>query len=218
MINGDWYVGGNLSGYEIYSSFKDVNLSNTDHLVVQRNFLENEVKSNWIMVGYGSFTAFHRCYTDDGLYKNENDEDIDIFKNKYVGRVVIATGKIKTDYTRKIPNESVDEESVEPTVEPKYKLPKKEIDEWYSEIDKDGITIEDAIPVVQLSRIRKDKRVFGVLGDPKRSTNNKNRLIVNSIGEGAICCKYKWKYRKWGLFTIKRFTGLWRETRRRLIV
>jgi hypothetical protein len=26
-----------------------------------------------------------------------------------------------------------------------------------------------------------------VLGTPKRSTNNKDRLIVNSIGEGAIC-------------------------------
>ena len=65
------------------------------------------MNSNWIMVGYGSFTAFHRCYTDDGLYNNENDEDIDIFKNKYVGRVVIATGKIKTDYTRKIPTERV---------------------------------------------------------------------------------------------------------------
>ena len=116
--------------------------------------------------------------------------------------MVIATGKIKTDYTRKkaerLPSESpasepivepkepiVDE--VEPIEEPIYKPPKKEIDEWYSEIDKDGITIEDAIPVIQLSRIRKDKRVFGVLGDPKRSTNNKNRLIVNSIGEGAIC-------------------------------
>jgi hypothetical protein len=54
-------------------------------------------------------------------------------------------------------------------------------------INKDGITIEDAVPVVQLSRQRKDKRVFGVLGAPKRSTNNKNRLIVNSIGEGGIC-------------------------------
>lgn len=60
-------------------------------------------------------------------------------------------------------------------------------DEWYSEIDKDGISIEDAIPVVALSRKKKDKRVFGVFGAPKRSTNNKDRLIVNSIGEGAIC-------------------------------
>jgi hypothetical protein len=33
----------------------------------------------------------------------------------------------------------------------------------------------------------KDKRVYGVLGSPTRKTNNKNRLIVNSVGEGAIC-------------------------------
>jgi hypothetical protein len=48
-------------------------------------------------------------------------------------------------------------------------------------------TIEEAIPIIQLSRVKKDKRVYGVLGDPKRSSNNKNRLIVNSLGEGAIC-------------------------------
>ena len=50
----------------------------------------------------------------------------------------------------------------------------------------DGITIEEAIPIVQLCRVKKDKRVYGVLGSPTRSTNNKNRLIVNSVGEGAI--------------------------------
>jgi len=42
------------------------------------------------------------------------------------------------------------------------------------------------VPVVELSRERKDKRIFGVLGLPKRTTNNKNRLIINSVGEGAI--------------------------------
>jgi hypothetical protein len=48
-------------------------------------------------------------------------------------------------------------------------------------------TIEEAIPIIQLSRVKKDKRVYGVLGDPKRNSNNKNRLIVNSLGEGAVC-------------------------------
>ncbi len=33
--------------------------------------------------------------------------------------------------------------------------------------DKEGITIEDSLPIVKLSRERKDKRVFGVLGNPK---------------------------------------------------
>jgi hypothetical protein len=69
---------------------------------------------------------------------------------------------------------------------PKLKQPKPSEDEWYSAIDKDGITVEDAVPVVRLSRQRKDKRVFGVFGG-LRSTNNKARLIVNSVGEGGIC-------------------------------
>ena len=43
------------------------------------------------------------------------------------------------------------------------------------------------MPIIQLSRIKKDKRVFGVMGDPKRNNNNKCRLIVNSVGEGGIC-------------------------------
>jgi hypothetical protein len=34
------------------------------------------------------------------------------------------------------------------------------------------MSIEDAIPVIQLSRKKKDKRVFGVLGAPTRNTNN----------------------------------------------
>ena len=59
-------------------------------------------------------------------------------------------------------------------------IPQSKVEEWYSAIDKDGISIEDAIPVVALSRKKKDKRVFGVLGAPKRNTNNPNRLIVNS--------------------------------------
>ena len=33
---------------------------------------------------------------------------------------------------------------------------------------------------------KKDKRVFGVLGRKDRKNTNEKRLIVNSIGEGAI--------------------------------
>ncbi len=152
-------------GEEITAVFKSVNNTNTDYCCVQLNFGSiGDSASLKIKVAYGSFTVFHRCYTDDELY-GETDDDIDIFKNKYIGRVVIVTGKIKTDFTRK----------------------KEEEDEWYSKIDKDGITIEDAVPVVRLSRQMKDKRVFGVLGTPKRNTNNKSRLKVNSVGEGGIC-------------------------------
>jgi hypothetical protein len=193
---GEWPLVLNLNtnearfGGEITATFKAVSATDTDHLVVQLNYgAIGDASTLRIKVGFGTFTGFHRCYTDDELYNNETDENIetegtarltraDIFKNKYVGRIVIASGKIKTDFTRKKAREPV-EEVVEPPIE--------EEDEWYSEIDKDGITIEDAVPVVRLSRQRKDKRVFGVLGAPKRNTNNKDRLIVNSVGEGAIC-------------------------------
>jgi len=192
----DWALKINMSnndavfGGQIYAYFVAVTNTNTDYLCVQQNYANvGTGAGNWIKVAYNSFTAFHRCYTDDELYNNESDESIDLFKNNYMGRVVIATGKIKTDFSR--PKKP--EIEPEPKIETNTELPKplhetkSYEEEWYSLIDKDGITIEDAIPVVALSRKKKDKRVFGVLGAPKRNTNNINRLIVNSIGEGGIC-------------------------------
>ena len=46
---------------------------------------------------------------------------------------------------------------------------------WTIHYDKEGITLEDALPIVQLSRQRKDKRVFGVFGLPKRNNSRKER-------------------------------------------
>jgi hypothetical protein len=131
--------------------------------------------NNWrtLRVIFGTFTGYHRCYTDDDLC---NDENIDIFKNEYMGRIVISTGKIKTDVSIK--------KNKEPITEPTEPI---EEYEWNTLCDKQGITIEDALPIIQLSRVRKDKRIYGVLGDPKRATNNKGRIIINSVGEGAIC-------------------------------
>jgi len=178
QVLGDFYVMGDK---EIKAGFKAVTNTGTDYLCVQQNYASvGLLASNWIKVAFGSFTAFHRCYTNDDLYNDESDETIDIFKNEYVGRVVIASGKIKTDFTRK-------KEGGEAVINTNPELPSKDEDEWHSDIDKDGIKIEDAIPVIQLSRKKKDKRVFGVLGDPSRRTNDIGRLIVNSIGEGAIC-------------------------------
>ena len=51
---------------------------------------------------------------------------------------------------------------------------------------KEGITIEDALPIVQPSRKKKDKRVFGVLGMSSRNNSRPERMIINSIGEGSI--------------------------------
>ena len=175
----DFAAGQLYAHSDITGVFTSVSNSGNDYLCIQQNAgsigqgLQGPIKS-----AFGSFTAFHRCYTDDVLYNNESDESIDLFKNDYMGRVVIATGKIKTDFSR----------FVEPTEPPpESDIPTNPDSEWYSGIDKDGIAVEDAIPVVALSRKKKDKRVFGVLGMPNRRTNNKNRLIVNSIGEGGIC-------------------------------
>jgi hypothetical protein len=111
----------------------------------------------------GTFTGFHRVYTED---ENFNIEDPQKFKNDYEGRIVVSTGKIATDTTDDNDN--------------------KENTEWRILQDKEGIAIEDALPKIELSRKRKDKRVFGVLGDKRRTNNRAERLIVNSVGEGAI--------------------------------
>ena len=179
MDNNDAFFGGQITAYLIA-----VTNTNTDYVCVMLNYgYVGQGASLTLKVAYGSFTGFHRCYIDDVLYNNDTQENIDLFKTNYVGRVVIATGKIKTDFTRTTEAEG------EAEIDGVSGLPREreKIDEWYSGIDKDGISIEDAIPVVALSRKKKDKRVFGVLGAPKRNTNNFNRLIVNSIGEGGIC-------------------------------
>lgn len=85
-----------------------------------------------LKAGYNTFTGYHRCYVHDELF---NDENIDIFKNNYIGRIVISTRKIKTDSSRKIESETDEYE-------------------WYSRIDKDRITIEDALPIIKLSRVK----------------------------------------------------------------
>ena len=152
MTNNDAVFGG-----QMYAYFVAVSQTNTDHLVVQTNYeYIGQGISNRITVGYGSFTAFHRCYTDDVLYNNETDESIDLFKNNYMGRVVISTGKIKTDFSK--PKETEHEPEPKPEIETNTGLPKplnetkSYEEEWYSGIDKDGISIEDTIPVVALSR------------------------------------------------------------------
>jgi hypothetical protein len=68
-----------LFGGEIYAYFIAVGMTGTDYLCVQQNYGSGTGAFNWIKVPFGSFTSFHRCYTDDVLYNNESDEDIDLF-------------------------------------------------------------------------------------------------------------------------------------------
>jgi hypothetical protein len=100
----------------------------------------------------------HRCFTEDILF---NKEDPQKFKDDYVGRIVISSGKIATDMT-------------------------DENNEWKIYYDKDGITPEDAVPMIELSRTKKNKAIFGVMGNPTRKNSRVERLIINSIGEGPI--------------------------------
>jgi hypothetical protein len=175
---------------ELTCMFETQSQTDSDHIIIRGNtgFLSRGRYT--LLIGHNSFTGFHRCYYEnDELFNNDMvKEEIDIFKNNYKGRIVISTGKIKSDFSRDIPKteevkvEDITEEDIDNPIKPSIQKT-----EWYSSIDKDGITIEDAIPIVQLCRVKKDKRVYGVLGSPTRNTNNKNRLIVNSIGEGAIC-------------------------------
>jgi hypothetical protein len=77
------------------------------------------------------------------LQKMKNiKEDQQKFKDDHIGRIVIAVGKIATDTNNNDPDT-----------------------EWQIKYDKEGITIEDALPIIELAAVtNKDKRVFGVLG------------------------------------------------------
>ena len=74
---------------------------------------------------YGSFTGIHRYFTNDELFNNDNPQ----LQDNYIGIIVIASGKIATDTKND-----------------------KDVKEWNIKYDKEGITIEDALPIVQLSR------------------------------------------------------------------
>jgi hypothetical protein len=80
-----------------------------------------------IYIMFNTFTGFHRVFTEDIEFDKENPQK---FKEDYVGRIVISTGKIATDIKDNNDNTS----------------------EWEIKYDKDGITIEDALPMIELSR------------------------------------------------------------------
>lgn len=103
-----------------------------------------------------TFTEVHRCFCEDELYTNYND-----FINEFVGRIVISKGKIKT--ALKQPDEP-----------------------WKILEGKNGITIDDSHPTVELSRKANDKRVIGVITKRENSKDMENRLVINSLGETAV--------------------------------
>ena len=100
---------------------------------------------------------------------------IDFYNNvdNYIGLIVYSIGKYKT-------YNSSEEKLI---------------------IDKEAITINDSLPIVDLSNKKKQKSVFGVISDkeeenriysagcfctPYPNKNDDKRLYINSLGEGAI--------------------------------
>ena len=62
--------------------------------------------------------------------------------------------------------------------------------------------------MVQLSRTKKDKRVVGVLGMASRFNSRPERLIVNSVGEGAVwVCNSNGDFENGDLITTSDYLG-----------
>jgi len=102
-------------------------------------------------------------------------QNIDFYNNidNYVGLIVYATGDYKT-----------------------YSNSQEKLT-----TDKEAITINDSLPIVDLSNKKKQKSVFGIISNkeeeeriyragvfhtPYPNTNDDKRLYINSVGEGAI--------------------------------
>lgn len=145
----------------ITCAFETISTSGTDHLGILFNSPSVGTSVIRRMCSLlNTFTGYHRCFIEDEKFDINDWEN---FRKEYEGRVVISTGKIKT-----------------------HIRDGEEVKEWTAFTGKDGITIEDALPIIKLSRKRKDKRVYGVLGSPNRGNSANDRMIVNGCGEGAV--------------------------------
>jgi hypothetical protein len=113
---------------QVTCKFYTITNSGTDYLGVAAN-TANGANGNYTMyIMYGTFNGFHRVLTED---ENYDKEDPQKFRDDYIGRIVVSTGKIATDSNNNNPD-----------TESKIKY------------DKQGITIEDALPMIELSRAK----------------------------------------------------------------
>ena len=138
------------------SAYFEVVSSTTDYIAVVEPNALTSFQYRTMLIKYGSFTEFHRCYLEDELY-NGNYED---FVNEYMGRVVVSTGKIK-------------------------RWEKEQGKEAKVLIDKEAISIDDAQPIIKLSRKKKDKAIYGVITN-RTESSDPDRICINAVGEGAI--------------------------------
>ncbi len=147
----------------ITCAFETISTTNTDHLGILFNSPSVGTSVIRRMCSLlNTFTGFHRCFIEDEKFNINNWKD---FRKEYEGRLVVSTGKIKT-----------------------HIKDSEEVKEWTAFCGKDGITIEDALPIIELSRKKKDKRIYGVLGSHNRCNSANDRMIVNGCGEGGIWC------------------------------
>jgi hypothetical protein len=82
-----------------------------------------------------NFHRIPRVFTEDETFDKDDPQK---FKDDYEGIIVVSIGKKATDTT--------DNDNKDNT-------------EWQILYDKEGITIEVALPKIELSRKRKDKRL-----------------------------------------------------------
>lgn len=145
----------------ITCAFETISTANTDHLGILFNSPSVGTSVIRRMCSLlNTFTGYHRCFIEDEKFDINDWEN---FRKEYEGRVVISSGKIKT-----------------------HLKDGEEVKEWTAFSGKDGITIEDALPIIELSRKKKDKRIYGVLGSYNRGNSANDRMIINGCGEGAI--------------------------------
>jgi len=151
-----------ISNVGYFTCGLEVVTSSRDYVGIDEPNTQGTIARKPLKVYWGSFTEFHRCFIEDELFLIENREQ---FLEEYEGRVVISIGKIK--------QERRDGEG-------------GEFPEWTILENKEAVRIDDAQPIIQLSRIRKDKKIYGVIGSKKIGNYSKDRIGINGVGEGAI--------------------------------
>lgn len=137
-------------------------------------FLITSTAGELSILSYINGTGVYTDYSFTGQHKSKSINDT-IYDNieDYVGLICYATGEYSTyDFDNETCNSN-----------------------------KKGITINDSMPIIDLTTAKKDKRVYGVISNKEDtdremyyghfvskvpSANDANRVIVNGIGEGAI--------------------------------
>jgi hypothetical protein len=140
----------------------------------------------FIMSSFGSTSTFVGNNANGGAYNSGDQmnftgqhrcvpQNIDFYNNidNYIGLIVYATGDYKT-----------------------YSNSQEKLT-----TDKEAITINDSLPIIDLSNKKKQKSVFGIISNkeeeertfragvfctPYPNINDDKRLYINSVGEGAI--------------------------------